>query len=474
MVKPFLRSGRRSDYLPLGENGQTVFDSALQIREALRLHGLHAVADCLAIPQCHDDNENIDWYAPRTGTLTSWVNISHSHRVQLLNYLQQRHAELEIFRRIHSETENTALRLFTLLLKHILQFPDVQHIWQSNDKPIIEFWGFTPIPLRSGVHMLDVSLREEEELHNQLMQLTAPPDTTDDITEDDSVSEPVCGQPEPLIVNLSQESQVFTDSPAAPEPQKARKKPRFTITRISLVALVIVGITILSLPILYTPSANKNSSAPVHTSEQKTQMVQQEKASQALISDAVKNKLSALIKQAYSASSAGLHNMVATRPPKPEKNVTPLPVSDALSAPAALTDASTTEPVTDENTLVLFPNSVRAGSVKFLNGQWQAAFFNRTSDDNIHPAIRLQVINGKGEIHLSEGKKSCQAPVSAGLLPSGTLSIKSRTRAHCNDGSRQTVPDISCKQGTGSVAICLAKWANNESAQLTFKKMTDK
>ena len=98
MVKPLLRSGVRSHYLALGENGQLVFDSALQIREALRLRGLQAVADCLAIPQCHHEGERIDWYAPRRGAVTPWASANASLRQQALDDLLHCRAKVEALR----------------------------------------------------------------------------------------------------------------------------------------------------------------------------------------------------------------------------------------------------------------------------------------------------------------------------------------------------------------------------------------
>ena len=51
MAKTLLRSGNFDDYLALGENGQTIFNAALQIRETLRLRKQQTLADALAIPQ---------------------------------------------------------------------------------------------------------------------------------------------------------------------------------------------------------------------------------------------------------------------------------------------------------------------------------------------------------------------------------------------------------------------------------------
>lgn len=467
MVKPFLRSGQRSDYLPLGENGQTVFDSALQIREALRLQGFHDAANCLAIPQCHSDSDRIDWYAPRHGTLTSWTHISHPQRLHLISYLQERHAELDAFRLRCGSAENISLRLFASLLKHVLQFPGVQHIWLLDDKPVIEFWGFSSLPLHSDARMLDIILREEEERQQQLTlsaEQAEQSELSDDQTADEHPGEPDSEESPPLVVSLSQTCNVPDEEPVKTAEPETRKKRRFPVKYAVLAVLLIAGATVLSLPVFYTPSENKNSGTELRPAEPEQQTEQPEKAPQPLLSEVIESTLSTVMK---TISSAKPVDNVVTAPAAPEP--------EALPPEPAAPEILPAEPVQDKDTLVLFPNSVRAGSVKFLNGNWQAVFFGETAKPETYPSVRLQIMNGKGHIHLNDGNKSCQAPVSAGLLPSGTLSVKSRTlRARCNDGSQQTIPDISCKQGTDSVAICQAKWSDNESSQLTFKKIMDK
>lgn len=64
MAKTLLRSGNLDDYQAVGGGGQAVFDSALQIRETLRLRKQQAMADCLAIPQVNDSGDRVDWYSP--------------------------------------------------------------------------------------------------------------------------------------------------------------------------------------------------------------------------------------------------------------------------------------------------------------------------------------------------------------------------------------------------------------------------
>ncbi|WP_435946157.1 hypothetical protein [Dryocola sp. BD586] len=65
MSKILLRSGYCDNFLALGENGQSIFDSARQIRETLRLRKQSLLADCLAIPQPDDSGDKVDWYAPQ-------------------------------------------------------------------------------------------------------------------------------------------------------------------------------------------------------------------------------------------------------------------------------------------------------------------------------------------------------------------------------------------------------------------------
>lgn len=63
----FLCSDKLDKYQSMGENGQAVHISALQLRETLRLRKQSAVADTLAIPQVNEYGDRIDWYAPATG-----------------------------------------------------------------------------------------------------------------------------------------------------------------------------------------------------------------------------------------------------------------------------------------------------------------------------------------------------------------------------------------------------------------------
>ena len=84
MAKTLLRSGNLDDFQAVGGGGQAVFESALQIREALRLRKQQAIVDCLAIPQVNDGGDRVDWYSPVDGSVTGWNAADEDARFRAL------------------------------------------------------------------------------------------------------------------------------------------------------------------------------------------------------------------------------------------------------------------------------------------------------------------------------------------------------------------------------------------------------
>lgn len=74
-------------YQAVGGGGQAVFDSALQIRETLRLRKQQAMVDCLAIPQINDNGDRVDWYSPIEGKAVAWKAADEEARFRALRYL---------------------------------------------------------------------------------------------------------------------------------------------------------------------------------------------------------------------------------------------------------------------------------------------------------------------------------------------------------------------------------------------------
>ncbi|WP_313121920.1 SrfA family protein, partial [Pantoea septica] len=191
MAKTFLRSGNLDAVLALGENGQPVYASALQIRETLRLRRQTVLANCLAIPQPNARGDRLDWYAPFSGKVKSWLGASDYERRLALEQLTATQQEMQDLSARAREADNPAMRLFGALLGKALQFPDQQYVYLVDGKPVITFWGFVDAQARTRDDAL-ACLRDtlEASLPPLLPELT--------VVEPQPAMVPMIAEPEPL------------------------------------------------------------------------------------------------------------------------------------------------------------------------------------------------------------------------------------------------------------------------------------
>lgn len=123
MAKTLLRSGNLDDYQAVGGGGQAVFDSALQIRETLRLRKQQAMVDCLAIPQINDNGDRVDWYSPIEGKAVAWKAADEEARFRALRYLGSTLENAAALSRKSLQSGKTSLQLFGSLLEKPSSFP---------------------------------------------------------------------------------------------------------------------------------------------------------------------------------------------------------------------------------------------------------------------------------------------------------------------------------------------------------------
>ena len=194
MAKTFLRSGNLDALLALGENGQPVWASALQIRETLRLRRQTTLANCLAIPQANERGDRLDWYAPFSGKVKSWLAASDREKRQALEQLTLNQQDLQALSLRARDAENPAMRLFGALLAKTLQFPDQQYVYLVDGKPVITFWGFVDPQARTRDDAL-ACLRDS--LDEELPPLVVPAAVPDMAAAPEPVAAPVVPQPEP-------------------------------------------------------------------------------------------------------------------------------------------------------------------------------------------------------------------------------------------------------------------------------------
>ena len=188
MAKTLLRSGSLDDFQAVGGGGQTVFHSALQVRETLRLRKQNALVDCLAIPQLNDEGDRVDWYSPIDGTAMSWKAADETSRTRALHYLEGLQESARTLSKKCLQSDKTAQQLFGALLDKSLQFPGENHLFLVDGKPVISFWGFVNLNEGAREDVFDCLRYVEPE------QPQAP--TIDEV--------PLVEEPEPAVVTFSE------------------------------------------------------------------------------------------------------------------------------------------------------------------------------------------------------------------------------------------------------------------------------
>ncbi len=441
MAKSFLRSGNLDAVLALGENGQPVYASALQLRETLRLRKQQKIADCLAIPQPNESGDRIDWYAPFQGRVKSWIAASDSERASAINLLESYQQSVsEISQRAQS-AEKPAMRLFGVLLSKAFQFPDQNYVYLVDGKPVITFWGFVDLDKKSRADALDC-LRAS-------LQINLPPILPEPEPQPEPLSAPLyepvvvatpapVPAPAPVAAPVVEPEVIVVETPPAPAAVPA-SKPKANWRRFWW---------------LLPPVAIAGAFAAV-------QHYQSAPEQPPVASE---NSAPAPVAQPAPVAPVAAPP-VATPAPAP---VATLPVQPATHAEPEVTTASEkpAEPVAEaepvkpaaKDEMVMPADAVKIGTTKFLNGNWRVTLDMKNLPSSMLPAMRYQLKDGKGTARIVQGDgNSCRADIAAGLHSSGTLIINSRYTARCSDGSRYKMPEIACKATSGA-ASCEARF----------------
>ncbi|MDZ7278476.1 SrfA family protein [Pantoea eucrina] len=459
MAKTFLRSGNLDALLALGENGQPVWSSALQIRETLRLRGHHALAECLAIPQANERGDRLDWYAPFQGKVKSWLAGSDHERRDALALLTLNQEDLHALSLRARDADNPAMRLFGALLGKTLQFPDQQYVYLVNGKPVITFWGFVDPQARTRDDAL-ACLRDtlEDALPPLLAEPPAPlpapisvapiiaplieipPATAAPVPEPQPDPEPVPETPEPEAPPT--EPEPLAQPSAAP----ARRAARPLLLLLPVAAAVAAGVAwwLHQATVSAPQSAEVASSAPA---------AQQSAPARAVALPPVSKLAATLPQKPASVVATATAATAAVAPP---------------AAPVAIV-AEHTEPAKADD-LVMTADDARIGSVKFINGTWRVVLRQTNLPTGKPPSLRYQLRNGKGTAMITQGDNiRCKADVTAAMTVEGTMVVRSRYTATCSDKSRYRMPELVCKAGDG-IASCTAQYGADQVFPLTIKR----
>ncbi len=450
MAKTLLRSGDLDDFQAVGGGGQAVFDSALQIREALRLRKQQAMVDCLAIPQINDDGDRVDWYSPVEGRAVSWKAADDESRFRALRFLESTLDSAAALSRKSLQSPKTAQQLFGSLLEKALQFPGVNHVFLVDGKPVITFWGFVDLNESAREDVL-ACLREEEPPAPTIVM----PEESEEEEETPAVAT-FSRADEPLLAAVPEMTTQQPPEPPQPEPQPAPVAPpvateaapaspkrRYGLWALPVAAVVVAAV---AAPLLWPqqPAVSEPTSAA-------TTAAAKPAAPQTIAPAPVASEPAPVL-----TASLPLHQaevVAAKAPPAPEK-----PSEPTITA-------------IPKDALVMDANQVKAGSTRFLNGSWRVMLDIKDEVTGKPPTLRFQIQNNKGTARLVQGNNIvCRSEIFSGLHDTGVLMIKSRGHARCSDGSRYPMPEISCTAGTSDVAQCTARYDAKTTVPLTFRK----
>lgn len=454
MAKTFLRSGNLDAVLALGENGQPVYASALQIRETLRLRRQSALADCLAIPQANERGDRLDWYAPFSGRVKSWLGASDHERRAALQQLTACQQDMQDLSTRARAAENPSMRLFGALLSKTLQFPDQQYVYLVDGKPVITFWGFVDAQARSRDDAL-ACLRDtlEENLPVALVEPLPELPAAPVIAEPVMIAEP---EPEPEPESVAEPLPVAAPveaQPATPVAARRRFRVWYLLPPVAIAAAVTVAVLLPRSEPVKTPVATaKPASAPATVSTPAPA--------------ATPAPVAATPSVTPPAEQAAPEKLPESQPQKPANTTT-----DTAPATSSATLATTvTAPVPAKpDDLIVTPDAVRDGQVRVIDGRWRVTIDQMPTPTGKPPVMRFQFKNGKGSVQIAQGNTTCKADVSAAMTSAGNLVIESRYTAKCQNNSRYRMPLLVCHASIGA-AVCEAQYADDRVFPMTIKR----
>ncbi|RJT50360.1 SrfA family protein [Rahnella variigena] len=457
MAKSFLRSGSLNDILALGENGQPVYASALQLRETLRLRKQPAIADCLAIPQLNEAGDRLDWYSPREGKVVSWAAATDAARASALRQLENCLDVVSQISKAAKSSEKSASQFFGALLEKAFRFPDQNHVYLVGGQPVLTFWGFVSLDSTASAEPF-AALRDTLKADEPLPSLSLA-------AEKVKTPEPVIAPEAPVRVIKTIEARAAEQEAVTPEPVAApRRKISPLIWALPVAALVVAGSAAGWLysrtPAPKAETAQTETRKPAPAAEPAViappPVAEPAKAPEVKTSEVIAPEVKASEMKAPEAVPAA----VVVPAPEPVAEVEKTPVV-AEPAPAPVS----------KNALVLPPDAVKIGSTKFLNGNWNGIVEIKDPVTGKPPVLRYQFKQGQGTVKITYGAGvTCRAPVNAGLMQSGNLVINTRYRAKCSDGSRYQMPEISCTQGATGAAVCQGRYNGDTVYPMTIKR----
>lgn len=460
MAKSLLRSGNLADLFALGENGQPVYASALQLRETLRLRRQQNVADCLAIPQPNEAGDRIDWYAPFDGKATSWLAAGDDERDAALETLAACQKTVAEISDRAQRAEKPAQQLFGALLAKAFQFPAANYVYLVDGRPVITFWGFINLDQKPRADALECLRQALPAITAKDLVDVAPPAAPAALAYAETSALP----PEPAEEPESEPAPPVPMPPAAARGATPPSRIRRWWWALPGVALAGGLIWQLRDDATQTPPA---AAATAEIKPEKRVLPVSEPAPQPapdVIGAAPAEPAPPVAVAVEPSLPAQPATVVAAeqQPAPPAQENAPAPAPSAKARPV------------EKNALVMPALAVKLGKTDFLNGTWRVVAEIKTPSTGKPPSLRYQMKNGQGTVRITHGDGiTCRTNVNAGLMQSGNLVINSRSKARCSDGSRYQMPEIVCSQGLSGPAECTGRYDAETVLPMSIKRESE-
>lgn len=450
MPGALLRTGTLKEFKSLGVDGQPVYSAALQLREAIRLRLGKAAADCLAIPQPNDAGDRIDWYAPEDGNVVPWSAAAPEERAAAYEQLESLLQQLKPLSSEMTASDQREHTVFGRLLSKAIHFPDEQHVYLVNGKPVITFWGFTG---------------QASDLNDPLLCLR-----------------PVAPTP--------------TSAPVAPAPVAPVVADRpgwlrwlWWLLPLLLLLLLLLFLLRACAPSVALPLGLDKIDLPglpaaevvpqdvvvdrvhdVHIGSDGVVGVPADGIADGSVAVPVTDEAvgdEAAAEGQEGTDAAGATDAGATTPETEQPEADTPAAGDEQAAqnpdqPGTNADNGSTDASANAPDMTIPPEALQSGSTHFLNGNWRAGSGIQDSRTGKPMRLAYDFKDGKGQVRIQRGDGvECRGDVSA-AVQGGKLAINNQGQARCSDGSRYRMPEVTCAPNAKNVADCTGRYDDQQ------------
>lgn len=495
MQSVLLRSGDIKDYTALGQDGQTVYSMASQLREAIRLKTSKELADHLAIPKRNEQGSRIDWYVPafepKNPTLgysiIPWTSATQEERDKALPQLNELRDSLLTLGEKMRNTEGLKgdQLLFSRLLNRpasddpstlkAIHFPDPEHVYLVDGKPVITFWGFK---------------KKGESPYGEPFLCLQPSAPVAPIAPTVAAATPIAETVSrpwwrrwlfwllaiPLLLALLfllrscsfMPSLPFFDTP---------KLPAVDVPKVDLPHIETPNINVETPNISgNVPAVGSGLAAPELNGNGGAGLVDGNGVGQpdagtdnGLTPDDLGDPNTVKDDGEQATPDTGMDNADQATPDATPANDAESTNQDNNSPadPNAQNNQGANNPAAKE--LNIPQSSLSSGNMDFLNGHWMAKGGIQDKATGKPLGLDYQFNDGKGTVKIQRGDGvECTGNVSAGLNGQ-TLNIQNAGMATCSDGSTYMLPNVSCQTDSSNETNCDGNYSQGESFPIFMK-----